>query len=185
VVSVYEVGEADGRGFVAVAVIEGTALGARIKQERVLALADAAMVVVQVADALEAAHGRGVVHGYLRPSDILLGVDGRAHIAHFPVVRQDFVGKPVWAAPERLVGDVDARTDVYGLAEVLFYCLTARAPFPGGDLFAKFRRQRLALADFDVELPAVGAVISRALERDPADRYQSPEQFAQAIAGAA
>jgi serine/threonine-protein kinase len=166
----------------------------------------AAVLVRRVADALACAHAQGVVHCDIKPGNIfLLGRDrpkvldfGIARIAHAGqagppkaagAANLDGVvaGSPHYQAPEQLRGDaVDARTDVYALGTVLYELLTRRRAF-GGATVAAIQAAVLEQTPLPPQTlrpglsPALGAIALRAMQRDPAARYASAADMAQAL----
>src|SRR5262249_54199219 len=131
VVQLYEIGEHDGRPFLAMEYVVGGSLARRLG-ERVLAARPAAELIEAVARALQAAHAAGVVHRDLKPANILLDSDGRPRLADFGLARQlddaaatlpgAVLGTPSYMAPEQVAGsgaEVGPATDVYGLGAVL------------------------------------------------------------------
>jgi serine/threonine protein kinase, bacterial len=145
VVPLYDFGEVDGLLFIAMRLVDGADLASLIKDgpisvERTLAL------LGQVAEALDSLHDRGLVHLDVKPANVLVTSretsTEHVYLADFGLTRRgatghrtrsgDFLGSPTYAAPEHLRGEpVDARTDAYSLACVLFACLTGRPPFQG------------------------------------------------------
>jgi len=202
VVPVYEAGEAGGRLFLAMRYVPGTDLKALLRREGALAPDRAIAIAAQVADALDAAHRRGLVHRDVKPSNVLLDhADGREHayLADFGLTQSTsarapadgrFTGTVDYVAPEQIRGDpVDGRADEYGLACLLFECLTGTVPFRGesavGTLFAHLEEPVPAVAERRVGLPAgLDAVFARALAKDPADRFASCGALVGAARGA-
>lgn len=202
VVPLYDFDEVDGRLYIAMRYVEGSDLASLIKDgplgaQRTLTL------LAQVAEALDALHGRGLVHLDVKPANVLVTHKesiGSEHVylADFGLTRRgatghrtrsgDFLGSPTYAAPEHLRGQpVDARTDQYSLCCVLFACLTGRPPFQGtvpevirGHLGAELP----AVTPFVLLPPAIDEVVRRGMSKDPARRYGSCRELLSA-AGAA
>ncbi len=153
--------------------------------------ARALRIAAAAADALDEAHARGVLHRNLSPNALLLAPGDRPSLAGFaPAPDEDAPGPvaPGHRSPEQLFAspeEVDARTDVYSLASVLYEMLTGRAPFDDPDPF-------LALRRLELEDPAppgiskdVDAAVLRALAKDPSARYPAARDFAAALRAAA
>src|SRR4051795_9765253 len=202
VVPVYEAGEADGHLFLAMRYVPGTDLKALLRREAALEAERAIAIVAQVADALDAAHRRGLVHRDVKPSNVLLDhADGREHayLADFgltqsmwDVVPADgrFTGTVEYVAPEQIRGDaVDGRADAYGLACLLFECLTGTVPYRGstgvGALFAHLEEPVPRVGERRVGLPAaLDGVFARALSKDAGDRFATCTEFVAAARAA-
>jgi Protein kinase domain len=193
VIPIYAVGEDRGTLYIAMRYVVGTDLRAVIEQEGRIEPGRAALLIDQVAQALDAAHGHGLVHRDVKPANILLAPQGgreHAYLTDFGLSRLvadsqaitatgALVGTVDYIAPEQVRGErVDARTDVYSLGCVLFHSLTGRVPYPEGNQIAKLyahdsRPPPLAL-ECVPELPAaLDGVIARAMAKDPDARYQS------------
>src|SRR3954463_4593010 len=202
VVPVYEAGQADGRLFLAMRYVAGIDLKALLRREGALAPERAIAVAAQVADALDAAHRRGLVHRDVKPSNVLLDhADGREHayLADFGLTRSmsdrsapdgQFMGTVAYVAPEQIRGDaVDGRTDQYGLGCLLFECLTGTVPYRSasgvGALFAHLEEPIPLVGERRVELPAeLDEVFARALAKEPGDRFDTCSDLVEAARGA-
>ena len=202
IVPIYEAGEADGRIFISMRFVEGEDM--KILLERgPLAPAQALSLVSQIASALDAAHARGLVHGDVKPSNILIapeaGHEGADHVylADFgltkriaepdaPVEQAQRVGTVDYMAPEQIRGEsVDGRADVYSLGCLLFECLTGAPPFQGRPdvavLFAHLEEEPPKVTARRPELAeAVDPVIDRALAKSPDDRYGTCRELVEA-----
>jgi serine/threonine-protein kinase len=201
IVPVYDAGEEEGLLYIAMAYVEGTDLKALVTEEGPLPLGRALGLAGQVASALDAAHERGLVHRDVKPANILVGPDDRAYLSDFGAVKElasggmtrtgSFVGTIEYCAPEQIEGGpVDARTDVYALGCVLWECLTGTPPFHRQTevavLNAHLHAEPPKLARVTPELPSgLEPVLTKALAKQPLDRYGSCGAFVAAARGAA
>jgi CHASE2 domain-containing sensor protein len=206
VIPVYEAGEDDGLLFISMRLVAGGSLDELIAQRAPLAPALAASLVAQLGSALHAAHATGLVHRDVKPANVLLDLrsDGESqhcYLSDFGVTRErrgegltvvgERVGTVNYMAPEQWRNeDVGPAADLYSLGCVLFEALTATVPYPRENEAARIA----AHASDDIPLasqrwPAVpqafDAVIVRALAKDPAQRFASGLEMAEAVLAAA
>ncbi|HEX6360598.1 protein kinase domain-containing protein [Actinophytocola sp.] len=202
VVPIHDHGEIDGRLYLDMALIEGPDLK-RVLADGPLSPERTIQVLTQVASALDAAHAAGVLHRDVKPANILLDEAGNAYLADFGIARPlaedvtqltntgDYVGTLDYMAPERLMrgseGTIDATSDVYSLACVLFQCLTGRVPFPAPDTVGKLAAQLNdpppAPSLFDRRIPpAMDLVVRTGMDKDPKRRYPSAGELMAAAA---
>jgi len=196
VLPVYEADETDDTLFAAMRWVAGPDLHQLIAERGPLGPSQAVRIVGRVAAALEAAHGVGLVHRHLKPTNILLEGD-RVYLSDFGLVAAGdtvrgeqlagLVGGIEYAAPE-LLDNVppDSRTDVYGLGCVLYEMLTGSVPFPPESLAisppAPGAQGPVPASKLRDELPsAIDGVLGRALAPAPADRYRAPAEFVNAV----
>lgn len=203
VAHIYEIGEADGVHFIAMQYVGGTSLAEKA-QRGPLASADIINVGLQVADALDAAHGRGIVHRDIKPANLVLDERGQIKVLDFGLAKtlgraqsehdSDAATEPKTAAgmvmgtvqymsPEQALGrDVDGRSDIFSLGVVLYELTTGRLPFSGASPTETIERivnaQPEAIARFNYDVPAeLERIIRKCLEKAPADRYQSAKEL--------
>ncbi|HMG19191.1 MAG TPA: serine/threonine-protein kinase, partial [Gemmatimonadales bacterium] len=200
ILPVYDSGDAAGTLFYVMPFVEGESLRDRLEREPQLPLDEALQITREVADALAYAHNHDVVHRDIKPENIMLS-GGHAIVADFGIARAVdaaggdkltetglAIGTPAYMPPEQSAGTgkVDRRSDIYSLACVLYETLAGQPPFTGPTAQAIMARHSLdsvprlkvvreAIPD-DVE-----SVIERALEKVPADRYQTASQFRDAL----
>src|SRR5438105_4053476 len=201
IVPVYDAGEDDGLLYIAMACVEGSDLKTLIAEDGKLPVRRALRIVGQIGSALDAAHARGLVHRDVKPANILVGAEDRAYLSDFGVVKElaadgatrtgSFVGTIEYSAPEQIEGAaVDARTDVYALACVLYECLAGAPPFHRPSEVAILNAHLYApppkLTKAAPELPpALEHVIAKALSKSPLDRYATCGEFLGAARAAA
>ena len=203
VVPVYEAGELDGLLYLAMRYVPGTDLKAAVSAP--LDPRRAADIVGQIGGALDAAHARGLVHRDVKPGNILLEPTGgggeRAYLSDFGLTKRlssasgitetgFVVGTLDYIAPEQVQGAaIDARTDVYALACVLFHALTGRVPYERENdmakMYAHANHEAPSVLEAAPHLPhAVEDVIKRGMAKDPAGRYASAGDLGRAAQAA-
>jgi YVTN family beta-propeller protein len=191
VVPVYDAGEADGRLFIAMRYVDGADLKAVLRAEGPRGAARTVAIAAQVAEALDAAHRRGLVHRDVKPSNVLLDQQGdrdHAYLADFGLTHSgrgadpadaQLMGTVDYVAPEQVRGDeLDGRADQYALGCLLFECLTGSLPFRQGSdvatIFAHLEEPAPAASERNGALPsAVDPVLARAMAKEPAERFDS------------
>jgi serine/threonine protein kinase len=198
VVAIHYAGDQDGLLFFVMDYVVGTDLRELLKRSGACEPRRAVALLGQLADALDAAHERGLVHRDVKPANVLVTVhDGleHAYLTDFGVAKRfetmagltaqgAVVGTVDYMAPEQINGGhTDARTDVYALGCLFFQMLTGRVPYDRENsiakLFAHVHEPPPPIGDDLVELyPTFGAVIEKAMAKEPADRYLSTGDFA-------
>ncbi len=200
IVPLYEAGVRDGLVFLVMRCFPDGTAAARLRREGAWSPRHVAQLGAEVAGALAAAHARGVVHLDVKPENILLDAHGHAAVSDFGIARAianagpspdgRVSGTPHYMSPEQVAGDrLDGRTDVYALGVVLYELVTGTLPV-SGDSTARvmanvIRQQPADVSRVVPELPAaLGRVISRALRKDPAERWASAGEMAEALRAA-
>jgi serine/threonine-protein kinase len=177
IVTLYDVGEAQGVAYVAMEYLKGGTLAAHLAPERLLPAAEAAEIAARAAEALGHAHREGVLHRDVRPGNIMVQPEtGLVKVTDFGLGRLAEKGRgtesPYLAPEQRAGGVVDGRSDLYALGVTLCQLLTGRPP--------------AELADAAAEMPeGFGAVVLRAVAVNPGDRFQTGDEFAAALRAAA
>src|SRR5829696_1167528 len=200
ILPLFDSGSADGVLWYAMPFVEGETLRSRLAREGPMPVAEALRLAREVADALDHAHARGVVHRDVKPENVLLQ-DGHALVADFGIAlaleqaggeritRTGLaLGTPQYMAPEQAAGEraLDERVDVYALGAVLHEMLAGEPPFAAPTRQAVVRRMMLeepaALATRRSDVaPALDSAVRRALAKRPDDRFQSAANFAAAL----
>ena len=186
IVPIYDAGEVAGQLYIAMRLVAGADLKRLLAEEGTLEPTRALALIGQVADALDAAHERGLVHRDVKPSNVLIDERGHCYLADFGLSRRlneqapgadagRSLGTVEYVAPEQIRGDeLDGRADLYSLGCLLYECLAGRPPFTGGSLTA------IAFAHLQQEppiLPKLEGVMRTALAKEPDDRYQSGREL--------
>jgi streptogramin lyase/predicted Ser/Thr protein kinase len=200
VIPVYAAGEDDGRLYLVMRFVDGEDLRSLVQREGPLEPARAASIIAQIGSALDAAHARGLVHRDIKPANVLLDRD-HAYLTDFGLTKRltgettmtgsgRWVGTLGYIAPEQIRGEgVDARADVYALGCLLFYVLTGVAPYrrdsDEATLYAHLNDAPPDARALAPEVPeALAGVVSRALEKDPDDRFLSAGDLGRAALAA-
>ncbi len=189
IVVIYDIDDA-GDMFIAMAFHEGVTLREKIKQG--IPLVETLRIARQVASGLARAHENGIVHRDIKPGNIIVARDGIARIIDFGLATSNDAtttidgaarGTPLYMSPEQALGKpVDCRTDLWSLGAVLYEMLSGQPPFSGETprqvMRAVIHDAPAPVRDFRADLPPdVSAIVMRALEKDPASRYQSAAEM--------
>jgi beta-lactam-binding protein with PASTA domain/tRNA A-37 threonylcarbamoyl transferase component Bud32 len=201
IVSIYDVGEDQGRHFIVMEYVQGENLKDYLSRRGPLTPQTVAEMGQQVAAALAHAHCRGIIHRDIKPHNLLVSPEGQVKVTDFGIARAAaassltetgvVLGSVHYFSPEQAQGGaVDARSDIYALGVVLYELLTGEPPFTGDSPIA------IALSHLDSEPPAVAELcphvpedleqaIMKAMAKDPAHRYQTAGELNRALAPAA
>jgi serine/threonine-protein kinase len=195
IVSVYDSGTDGDTPYIVMHLIEGRTLADFLESGKTLPPMQAAKIAQEVAEALAAAHAQGVIHRDIKPANIMITRDGKVLVMDFGIARlisgpetapqtSAVMGTASYLSPEQAQGQsVDARTDIYSLGVVLYEMLTGRPPFTGDSPMAIAYKQVNATPEAPSSVnpevpPELDAVVMRALSKNPANRYQTGQEFA-------
>jgi serine/threonine-protein kinase len=201
ILPLFDSGTTDGLPFYVMPYIQGETIRDRLNRETQLGVDEAVRVAREVADALDYAHRHGVIHRDIKPENILLH-DGRAMVMDFGIALAVSaaaggrmtetglsLGTPHYMSPEQATADKDisARSDVYSLASVLYEMLAGEPPHTGGSAQAVIMKiitdSVRSVRELRKQVPAnVDAALAKALEKLPADRFESARAFSDALA---
>ena len=203
IITIYSVGQEDGIYFIATEYVNGLTLRQQLMISGRLELKAAVHVATQIASALKAAHDAGIVHRDVKPENIIFEPDGTAKLLDFGIAKltenlgsenvtaaESFkteqgviLGTPAYMSPEQARHQpLDQRSDLFSLGVVLYEMITGKAPFPGG---TPYDQQAAVLVNeptpihehLDKFVPELQWVISKALAKEPARRYQTATDF--------
>jgi serine/threonine protein kinase len=195
IVTIHDVVEEseDGGAFIAMEYVRGTNLKALLQGDQPLSLPFVVDVIAQVADALDYAHSRGVIHRDVKPANILITADNRVKITDFGIARiidasnltqeGQLLGTPNYMAPEQIQGkEVDHRADHFALGVVLYEMLTRHKPFQGENLTVVSHRivydHFTPPREYMREMPlGIEPILDKALDKDPLRRYQRAKEM--------
>ncbi len=205
IVQVFSAGEVQGIPFIALEFIEGKNVRTLVEENGGLAVGEAVRYAMQVAEALEHAWSRGVVHRDVKPSNILVLPDGRVKLIDFGLARMHegtgrsrdltssgmTLGTFDYIAPEQARDPrlADIRSDIYSLGCTLFFMLTGRPPFPTGTVLQKLLQHQAEeppdIRKFRKDIPeALVRVLRKMMAKSPRHRYQTASQLIEALSEA-
>jgi len=190
--TIYEVGEAEGLTYIAMAYVEGRALRDRVAQ-RPLESSEAVEVAAQIAEGLQVAHEKGIVHRDVKSANIIIAGKGQAKIMDFglakmaggPMITAEAktMGTVAYMSPEQARGEeVDHRTDIWSLGVVLYEMLTGRLPFKGeretSVLYTIVHEEPKPLRQYNAHIPIeIQKISDRALKKNKGERYASSAEM--------
>ncbi|MBN1938309.1 MAG: TonB family protein, partial [Candidatus Aminicenantes bacterium] len=188
IVTIYDVGEAEGTTYIAMEFVEGQSLESLLAAGVRWDAVNAARFAVQVAEALELAHRKGIVHRDIKPGNILVDHEGRPHIVDFGIARiasstmtqtNMVMGTPYYMSPEQIAGRrVDHRADIFALGAVLYEMLTREKAFPGDTLttviYKIMNETPAPVVAVRSDIPSgLSGIVQKALAKDLEARYGS------------
>jgi hypothetical protein len=196
IVVIYDAGEEDGQYYITMELVEGSSLQALIDQGQSFPLPRVLRLMDQSCSALEFAHQRHVVHRDIKPANLMLTQDDQLKITDFGTAKilqmgatqtATVIGTPSYMSPEQIKGSpVDGRSDIFALGVILYELVTGEKPFPGENVTTVIYRivneEPTPPRQLDPSIhPGLAAVIMRALEKDPANRFASCREMSQAL----
>ena len=189
----YEIDEAEGRTFIAMAFVDGQSLDERIRSSGPLEPKEAVGVAVRIAEGLGEAHEKGIVHRDIKSANIMLGSKGQVKITDFGLAKlagatkltrtATIMGTVAYMSPEQALGEaVDHRTDVWSLGVVLYEMLTGKLPFMAGNDAAMLHKiiydePGHATGVNPYVPPGLSVVVAKAMAKDRGERYQTMAEF--------
>ena len=199
IVTIYDVGEIEGRPYIAMELLDGMTLSEVINPSAGLAPREVAVIALQLAKALDYAHSKGIFHRDIKPSNImrLKGGDtvkvtdfGIAHVDggdHQQTRVGTVLGTPHYMSPEQAMGEkVDGRSDLFSVGVVMYQLLTRQVPFEAASLvtlaYKIAKEEPTSIAKLRRDVPsALRRIIERCLKKDPEKRFQSGQELAAAL----
>ncbi|HEX8009810.1 MAG TPA: protein kinase [Casimicrobiaceae bacterium] len=199
IVSIYDFGEEDGAWFIAMEFVQGRELKRCFDANERFGIAEIVRIMTQILSALDYSHRQGVIHRDVKPANIFLLPDGSVKVADFGIAHIEssnltqvgtVMGTPSYMSPEQIMGlPVDARSDLFSAGVVLYQFLTGEKPFAGSaatTMQKVLKEEPLPPSTLNVQLPpAMDAVVNKAMAKRAEERFQSAQEFAEAMRAAA
>ncbi|HJW32765.1 MAG TPA: serine/threonine-protein kinase [Holophagaceae bacterium] len=193
IVAIYDVGESDQGPFLAMEYVAGKPLDALIKAQTPLTLGQRLKIAAAVAEALDHAHARGIVHRDVKPGNIMVSEDLKPKLMDFGIAKREdasltqtgtFLGTPSYASPEQIKdGTVDNRSDIFSFGVLVFELMSGQSPFPGSSINTILYKI-VNEPPIEVQPPVTGIlpdgwkrVFDRVLSKKPQDRHPSCTTF--------
>ena len=195
IISIYDYGEEGDLAYIAMEYVDGDELKDHLEAGETLPIADSVRIMLQVLDALEYSHQRGVIHRDIKPANIMITANGSVKIADFGIAKMDsshltqagmVLGTPTYMSPEQFMGkDVDGRSDLYSAGVMLYQMLTGERPFTGSPItiMNKVMHQLpTPPSHFNPKVsPELDLVVMQSLAKTPEERFQNAGEFMRAL----
>ncbi|MEO8475896.1 MAG: Stk1 family PASTA domain-containing Ser/Thr kinase, partial [Actinomycetota bacterium] len=195
IVAAYDTGSDDGTHYIVMEFVEGRTLAEFLSSGRQPTPVQSSEISQKIAGALAAAHAQGVIHRDIKPGNVMVTRDGTVKVMDFGIARMTtgvetapqtsaVLGTATYLSPEQAQGGpVDARTDIYSLGTVLYELVAGRPPFTGESpvtiAYKQVNETPVPPSQLNPDVPApLDAVIMKALSKNPANRYQTADDFA-------
>jgi serine/threonine protein kinase/tetratricopeptide (TPR) repeat protein len=194
VIRIFDLGQSDGIKFITMDFVEGQDLRALLKERGKFPPNEAALIMLQICRALEAAHAEHVIHRDLKPQNIMLDRKGRVYVMDFGIARSAHVpgmthtgaliGTPEYMSPEQARGEnLDERSDIFSLGVILYEILTGKSPYPSdtplATLWKRIQEPVTPPSKIEPDLPLLlNDIVVRALEIEPEERFASAREMA-------
>lgn len=194
IVSVYDVGTIDGLSYIVMEFIDGETLKEYINRNKPIKWQTACEITIQIANALSAAHEKGIIHRDIKPHNILITKDGTAKVADFGIARAvssdtvvaggSALGSVHYISPEQARGGfVDNSSDLYSLGVVLYEMLTGSLPFDGDNAVSialkKLEEEPLSPKVINLDIPqTLDTIVMKSISKEQHMRYKNAEDFA-------
>jgi serine/threonine protein kinase len=193
IITIHDVGKEKDMTYIVMQCIEGPSLQNWIASKKKFSPQDIVKLMLQLCDALNFAHERGIVHRDIKPANILLDQDGKPYICDFGVAHVEMstitqtgatIGTPSYMSPEQVMGKkIDKRSDIFSLGAILYQLLTGRRPFDGESIttviYKIVNEEAVPLTQLRKELPPeFERIMQKALAKNPDDRYSSCAELA-------
>ncbi|HET9408436.1 MAG TPA: tetratricopeptide repeat protein [Candidatus Sulfotelmatobacter sp.] len=192
IIRIFDLGEAEGIRFITMEYVEGTSLHHMLRERGKIPPEEAAEIVRQVLQGLRAAHDEGVIHRDLKPGNIMRDAQGRILVMDFGLARSmgsdgmtktgAVLGTMEYMSPEQAAGtEADQRSDLFTVGLIFFEILTGTIPYKAdsalASLWKRLQERAIPVSHLDSSIPApIVDIVSKCLERDPAQRYQSADE---------
>ncbi|MGO9312639.1 MAG: protein kinase domain-containing protein [Syntrophobacteraceae bacterium] len=198
IVTIHSYGETNEFEFICMEYVSGQTLAQILQTERTLRLEAAVSIFEQVLMALEAAHTEQIIHRDIKPSNIMITDDKRVKVMDFGIAKlpslsetmamtRTVLGTPYYMSPEQISGQkIDIRSDIFSLGAVLYESLTGEKPFSGENTatlaYKIVQTDPVPPRVLNLHIPpALGSIITKALAKDPAQRFQTPDKMLQEL----
>lgn len=200
IVTVHTIGEFKGVPYLVMELVEGESLQRKIRAGKRYRPLELLQLVLQLCEALQEAHARGIVHRDIKPSNVLIDRgNGRAKVSDFGLAhlgdgeqswnseQGTVLGTPAYMSPEQVNGEpADARSDLFSLGCLIYAVVTGRSPFEASRFTESATRvighSPMPLSESNPGVPVViSTIVSRLIEKNPKDRYQSAQEVAETV----
>jgi serine/threonine-protein kinase len=193
IVTIYDVGEEQSMQYIAMEFLDGNTLEALIDNKQQWDYKTLCKLMIQICEALDFAHERGIVHRDIKPANIMMLDGDRVKVMDFGIARLDqsnmtqsgvALGTPNYISPEQLKGQgIDRRSDIFSLGVVFYEMLTQQKPFKGDTIsaliYSILHTNPPAPSEINLEVPRIfDKIVAKALAKDPDLRFQTSREMA-------